>query len=43
MHFIQEIKFMAKEHNLGINMRIAAYCNALYKIYKCYEEAGLTL
>ncbi|KAE8744480.1 hypothetical protein FOCC_FOCC008867 [Frankliniella occidentalis] len=38
-----EIKFMAKEHNLGINMRIAAYCNSLYKIYKCYEEAGLTL
>ena len=40
---LQEIAQMASEFNLDLNLRRAAYCNAIFKIYKCYEQAGLTL
>lgn len=33
----------SKDFKLGLDMRTAAYCMSLYKIFKTYEEAGLAL
>lgn len=33
----------SKAHNLGLDMRTAAYCACLYKVFKTYEEAGLAI
>ncbi|XP_039276091.1 glutamate dehydrogenase, mitochondrial isoform X2 [Nilaparvata lugens] len=39
----KEMLQMAKDHDLGLNLRLAAYCNATSKIFETYEEAGLSL
>uniref|UniRef100_T1HER2 Glutamate dehydrogenase n=1 Tax=Rhodnius prolixus TaxID=13249 RepID=T1HER2_RHOPR len=33
----------AQEHKLGTNLRIAAYCKAIIRVFKSYQAAGLTV
>lgn len=40
--FIQQIMASVREHNLGVDLRTAAYVCALEKIYSVYESAGIT-
>lgn len=39
----KEVLQMAKDHDLGLNLRLAAYCNATSKIFETYENAGLAI
>jgi len=32
----------AKEYDLGLDLRTAAYITAVAKIFYCYKEAGLS-
>ena len=38
----QQIMKAVREHNLGLDLRTAAYVCALKKIYIVYREAGIT-
>lgn len=38
----QQIMRAVREHNLGLDLRTAAYVCALKKIYIVYREAGIT-
>lgn len=38
----QQIMTTVREHNLGLDLRTAAYVCALEKIYTVYESAGIT-
>lgn len=37
-----QIMVKAKEYNLGLDLRTAAYISSVSKIFHCYEESGLT-
>uniref|UniRef100_A0A3B4AY21 Uncharacterized protein n=1 Tax=Periophthalmus magnuspinnatus TaxID=409849 RepID=A0A3B4AY21_9GOBI len=37
-----QIMRTANRHNLGLDLRTAAYVNAIEKVFKVYNEAGLT-
>ncbi len=39
---MQQIMATVREHNLGLDLRTAAYVCALRKIYTVYESAGIT-
>ncbi|KAI9546880.1 glutamate dehydrogenase [Dissostichus eleginoides] len=38
----RQIMRTASKHNLGLDIRTAAYVNAIEKVFKVYNEAGLT-
>lgn len=38
----QQIMRTASKYNLGLDLRTAAYVNAIKKVFKVYNEAGLT-
>ena len=39
---LQQIMRTASKFNLGLDLRTAAYVNAIEKVFKVYSEAGLT-
>uniref|UniRef100_A0A1B6MHG5 Glutamate dehydrogenase n=1 Tax=Graphocephala atropunctata TaxID=36148 RepID=A0A1B6MHG5_9HEMI len=39
----QDIYEASKTHKLGLDLRTAAYCLSVFKVFKTYEEAGLCL
>jgi glutamate dehydrogenase (NAD(P)+) len=38
----RQIMMIAMEYGLGLDIRTAAYINSVIKIFRCYNEAGLT-
>jgi hypothetical protein len=41
-NILQQIMLKAVEYNLGLDLRTAAYINAVNKIFHNLQEAGLT-
>ena len=42
MLLLQAIMHTAQSYDLGLDLRTAAYVNAVEKIFRVYNEAGLT-
>jgi len=40
--FFQQIISTARTFDLGLDLRTAAYVNAINKVFKVYNEAGFT-
>ena len=38
----QQIMRIGNKYNLGLDLRTAAYVNAIEKVFKVYNEAGVT-